>query len=245
MIHDLKYLVELQKIDLRIHELEMSKEEFPKQVEELKLLIAEAEEKITALDEKAAEIEKEEKDVRERIENAKIALERSQEKLNTITTNREYDAVHTEIESQRTGIENGEKRLQNFADDKENLQKTREEAVAELESIRGENQPKIDELTARIASIDSDIDQVVQEREQIAPKIGSSYLRTYDHIHKRRKTGVAVGLVSDAERTCPVCYKVLETQLVNEIRRGNRIQICQSCGTILIWDDESEAKQTD
>jgi predicted nucleic acid-binding Zn-ribbon protein len=240
MIDDLKFLIELQKIDSAIQELEMSKEEFPKQVEELKGLIAEAEAKIASLDQKMEEIEKEEKDVKDRIVNAKSGLERSQEKLNSITTNREYDAVHSEIEAQKTGIANGENRLKNFSDDRENLKTAREEAVEELENIRTENQPKIDELQSRIASIDSDIAEVVKKREQVAPKIRPSYLRTYDHIHKRRKKSPSVGQVTDVDRTCPVCYKVLETQLVNEIRKGNRLQICQSCGTILVWNEESE-----
>jgi uncharacterized protein len=238
MIDDLRLLAQLQKIDLRIHELEKSKEEFPKEVEELEGRIETAQNTITTIDQKSEDVDKQEAQLEEKIQNARKTLERSQERLNTITTNREYDAVHSEIAAQESAIASSSSRRANFEEDKANLTKAREEALKELETISGENEPKIQVLQKRISSIDSDIAEVIKERDEIAPKIRPAYLRTYEHIHKRRKNGIAVGIVNDQSRTCPMCYKVLERQLVSEIRRGNRLEICQSCGTILIWEKE-------
>jgi predicted nucleic acid-binding Zn-ribbon protein len=31
---------------------------------------------------------------------------------------------------------------------------------------------------------------------------------------------------------------VLEPQLFNDVRKGNRMLLCQSCGSILVWEED-------
>ncbi|MBD3390394.1 MAG: hypothetical protein GF418_00125 [Chitinivibrionales bacterium] len=235
MHKDLVNLVKLQQIDLRIHELKQSKKEFPVEVERLTAEINQAKGSVEAIDKKLEETAAEQKNIEERIANAKHSLERSQERLNSITTNREYDAVHTEIESQRQLVATGGNRLKGFSEDTEQLTAQKEEAQKEVERIQAENQPRIDELNARIASVDSDIADVVKERDALTPEIGRPTLRLYERVHRRRKNALAISLVSMGDGTCAICHKILEAQLVNEIHKGEKVQICESCGSLLIW----------
>ena len=99
MSNDIKKLLTLQECDLRIVELENSKKEFPIRVAELEKAIADAAGTVEETKERIEEITNEKKAAEEQIANAKLSLEKSQERLNTIRTNKEYDAVHAEIES--------------------------------------------------------------------------------------------------------------------------------------------------
>jgi len=75
----------------------------------------------------------------------------------------------------------------------------------------------------------------------VAPLINKSILRTYDLIRKRRKQGRVISHVTET-RTCSVCYKELEPQLMNEIKRSSKLIMCQSCGSIFIWTENKDQK---
>jgi uncharacterized protein len=239
MLEDLRYLLELQEIDLRIKEQELAQEQFPEQVEILNRQIAEATEAVEKVKVTLTRAEEDKKNWEEQVAKAQEGLERSQERLNSIRTNREYDAVHAEIEAQKSIINSAEQRRNSLTAEIERLQATVAEHEAELERITSENTPQIQELKEKIGAIDSNIAEITKEREVVIPKLAKHILRQYDLIRSKRKTGRAISMIKP-NRTCSICFKVLEPQLFNEIKRGIKVQLCQSCGSIMIWDPPEE-----
>lgn len=235
MLEDLKYLVQLQEIDLRIKEQELAQEQYPAQVEKLNVQIAETASALEAVKGNLELAEQDKKNWEEQVQKAQAGLERSQERLNSIRTNREYDAVHAEIEAQKNIINGAELRRNNLSAEIERLQGTVAEHQAELDRITAENNPLIEELKGKIGAIDTTIAQITKERENVVPNLAKHILRQYDLIRSKRKTGRVISIIKP-NRTCSVCYKVLEPQLFNEIKRGIKVQLCQSCGSIMIWD---------
>lgn len=239
MLEDLRYLLELQEIDLRIKEQELAQEQFPEQVEILNRQIAEATEAVEKVKVTLTRAEEDKKNWEEQVAKAQEGLERSQERLNSIRTNREYDAVHAEIEAQKSIINSAEQRRNSLTAEIERLQATVAEHEAELERITSENTPQIQELKEKIGAIDSNIAEITKEREVVIPKLAKHILRQYDLIRSKRKNGRAISMIKP-NRTCSICFKVLEPQLFNEIKRGIKVQLCQSCGSIMIWDPPEE-----
>jgi predicted nucleic acid-binding Zn-ribbon protein len=238
MIKDLELLLKLQDIDEQIHTLELSKKEYPREVEDLEKNLKEARDKVDAFEKKIVDIAAQEKAFETKIADAKIALKKSEDRLNSITTNREYDAVHAEIENHKHIISGGTGKLKSHDDEREHLKKSRIEANTLSETLVTEKQPRIDELKAKIASIDSDIAEVMKERVQIVSNIAAPILRSYENIHRKRKNGRTIGTVHETNRICRICYKVLEPQIINEIRRGTKLMICEACGSLLIWKED-------
>lgn len=238
MIDDLENLRVLQEIDLRIRQQELAQEQFPATVEELQTAITKSKESLEGFEAKLKKAQSEIQAFEDQIHNNRDMLEKSQSRLNSIKTNREYDAVHAEIESQKNSINNAENRKKNLLEDVEKLQQLVNEKAKEYEQIKTENEPQIEELKSKIAAIDSTIAQISKERDVVVPKISKPILRTYDLIRKKRKTGRALSNVTG--KTCAICYKVLEPQLFNEIKRGNKMILCQNCGSIFIWDGETK-----
>lgn len=237
MIEDLVNLKLLQEIDLRIRQQELAQEQFPATVEELEGAIKKAKESLDNCSQKLNKTQSEVDSFDEQVRKSRELLEKSQSRLNSIKTNREYDAVHAEIENQKNSINNVEMRKKNLLDEIERLKCTVEEKTKEYEQIKSENEPQIAELNSKIAAIDSTIATIAKEREVIVPKISKPILRTYDLIRKKRKTGRALSNVTG--KTCAVCYKVLEPQLFNEIKRGTKMILCQNCGSIFVWGGDS------
>ncbi|MBD3418627.1 MAG: hypothetical protein GF398_00770 [Chitinivibrionales bacterium] len=242
MQKDLMILRKLQEVDLKIRELELSKVEFPQQVENLEGAITSAQAELDSITTRLEELTVEKKKISTETEEATASLAKSQERLNTITTNREYDAVHTEIESAKSIIANADSRLKKVAHEEEQLTEAKKTAEEKLAQIAEENEPLIKELKDKIATIDSRIAEVMVERNTLVPQVRKQFLSTYDFIRNKRKSGLALSIV-DESGTCSVCYKVLEPQIINEIKIGKNLVNCQSCGSIFAWKDHTVADE--
>jgi uncharacterized protein len=239
MIKDLESLVQLQIIDLKIHELLQSQKEYPKTLSELERLIATSQKSVAAINDKCAAFVSEKKSIEEKVIDAKSALERSQQRLSSIKTNREYDAVHSEIENFKSVIAGSDNRIKQLVQEADKCQQSLEAVKAEAEKVRAENELKINEMKSAISSVDSHVAQLKQERGAITASVSKTVLRAYDHILSRKKNGQVLSFVNDSTHICSSCFKVLETQLINEIRKGNKLLLCQNCGAIFIWGEKA------
>jgi predicted nucleic acid-binding Zn-ribbon protein len=237
MLRDIEYLIQLQEIDVRIHEQELAKKQLPATVAELQKVVETARKVMETAQTQAKNAEQELLTLDEHMLKAQEGLDKSQERLNSIKTNREYDAVHAEIESQKGIIHNSEARKKKIGEEIDRLKAAAEAATVEFEQIKAENEPKIAELSASIASIDSVIAEIEKEREAVKPLIAKPIIRTYDLIRTRRNHGRVLSEVS-LDRTCTVCFKVLEPHLVSDIKRATKLILCQNCGSIFVWTDK-------
>jgi predicted nucleic acid-binding Zn-ribbon protein len=237
MNQSLLKLVEMQEIDLKIHELDVSSREFPAQVAAIEAEIGAATEAVAAAKRQVEQVTQERSSARSAIDSGKTALERSQSRLSTITTNREYDAVHAEISASQQAMSNAEKRLGAIDGDETKANAVVDEAEARLKKVQEEQGPLLADLREKIASIDSKRQVLVAQRNVIAPTVSPQFLRTYEHILKKRKSGIALSYVDSRERLCTVCHRVLEAQRANELQAAKRLSICESCGSIMVWRD--------
>ncbi|MDR0330508.1 MAG: C4-type zinc ribbon domain-containing protein [Chitinispirillales bacterium] len=236
MIQDLEYLIKLQDIDLRIKEQELAKEQHPAAVSSLAKQIALAEAANAAAEERLSQLMGGIKGIDDQTAALRESLDKSQERLGSIQTNREYDAVHKEIEAQKAMLAATESKKSDLEANIERHKAEYEEAQKSFENIKAELQPQIDGLEAKIGAIDSVIAEITTEREKVSPSVSLQTMRTYDAIRKKRKNGKAISLVG-GNKTCSVCFMVLQPQLCSEIRRGTKIILCESCGSMLIWDE--------
>jgi predicted nucleic acid-binding Zn-ribbon protein len=239
---DFGRLVELQNFDLQIHELVVSAQEFPAQVSDMESQLGAATEQSEQLKNRLEEIDKEKGATLATVQEAEQAAERSQERLATIRTNREYDALHMELEANQSNIRNGKARIEALDSERTQVEEAITESQTQLENLKGDLEPRITELKSKIAAIDGQKAEIQTKRDAVAAEVPPQYLRTYEHIQKRRKSGQALSYVDNAGKTCAVCHMVLQPQLVNELRAERRLNLCQSCGSILLWrDDEMQA----
>jgi predicted nucleic acid-binding Zn-ribbon protein len=240
MTQDLENLVRLQEIDLRIKEQELAKDKHPAAVADLEQRIAQAEKARDAAAAKLAQLTGNVKDLGDQEARLREGLARSQDRLNSIQTNREYDAVHGEIEAQKGMLGASENKKKTLEADIDKQKAAFEEAEKEAGRVKSELQPQIDDLNAKIGAIDSNIAEIAKERDRISPQVSQYTKRIYDSIRKKRKNGKVVSIVNEA-KTCTVCFMVLRPQLYSEVRRGSNFTLCENCGSILVWGGEGSA----
>jgi predicted nucleic acid-binding Zn-ribbon protein len=107
MHSDLEALINLQRIDARINELSQEIEALPASLSQLEGTVKKSRESVEGLTKKLEAILAEKKTLEGAIADAKSRLDKSQDLLNSIKTNREYDAVHTQIENFKSVVSQG------------------------------------------------------------------------------------------------------------------------------------------
>jgi len=230
----LKDLIELQKLDIKMMELERLRGDLPRQVKELenKLNLAEksVSEKEANLQSLRMERDKQEGEIAE-LENKR---EKYKQQLFDVKSNREYDAVTMEIEQVNVLVSDKESRVLEIIDIVDDLKSTLEQDKKNFEELKREHAIKKEELNKKIKETEKDEAFLIDHIDKLRRKLSPRYLAVYDRIRKA-KGGVAV--VPVIRRSCGGCYKNLPPQKVLEIRKMDRIHLCEVCGRILIWDD--------
>ena len=97
------------------------------------------------------------------------------------------------------------------------------------------SQERINELEGQLGTMQEQIDEVEKSREVVAKSIDAQLLQTYKR--KRGRRGIRVAAVH--KEACGACYYQMPAQMLNEVRVGDRVIYCESCGTIMVWDDQS------
>jgi predicted nucleic acid-binding Zn-ribbon protein len=233
---DLELLLDLQEIDDELGELERSKIYLPEMIQKLEGEIANLE---TEIDESKGTIQeslKEQKALELEIESDKQQLENYQRQMRTIKTNKEYDALTAEIDSKKIEISEKEERVLTLMSTIDECQEKETELSSRLEEVKNGNSEQLKYLNEQSSSLQAKIDNRIEKRNKIAKNIKRQIIGIYERVRKG-KGGLVV--VPVRKKACGGCFKQIPPQRIQEIRRGDRIFSCDSCGRILIWSDDN------
>ncbi len=237
MQESLRALLELQKTDQDLHELEQYKVDIPNQLETMETVQSEAETRLTDQETKVAEIDKNRRQYERDLQAAQEQIKKYQGQLYSVKTNKEYDALQAEIQAQKNRISELEDAILQLISDAE----TEQEA---LETIRGETESLIERfseerttLQSRLSAVDEDVAVKMDERKRMATRVENQVLKVYDRI-RRNLRGMTV--VPVKKGACSGCFHVIPLQVVMQIRQGRKLVSCESCGRILILEEGLE-----
>jgi predicted nucleic acid-binding Zn-ribbon protein len=230
----LECLVEIQKLDTRLSELESLRGDLPQQVERLRQELEEAKKKFSENQEKLKTCKKEQGIAELEIKALAGKQKKYQDQLYQVKNNREYDAVTHELENIKTSIEQKESRILELMDLETATKEYIETATVNIQELKEGLEGRAGELKMRLAETEKEETALNHEREKILRKLDSRHLSMYERIRKA-KNGFAV--VSVVRNACGGCYNSLPPQRILEIRQMNRLFLCEVCGRILIWDD--------
>ena len=233
----LENLIELQRLDKSLQDIESIKGDLPVQVNHLKQELEAAEKRVTETEDKLVSLRKERGMNEIELKQSKENQKRYQDQLYQVKTNREYDAVTKEIENVETLIRDTEYHGLELDEAIENTDKSLAELKTVLEQVKTQYAERSAELEAKRAETEADETRLLKERETLASGFKPPVIAAYNRI-RRAKNGLAV--VEVLRGACGGCYKALPPQRVLEVRQMNRLILCDVCGRILIWKESAE-----
>lgn len=233
---DLELLLKLQNIDYDLGELERSKEYIPDMMENLRKEIVDSEKKLAEISQVLVSAQLEQKEVDLDLEARQEKLKKLKDRMQAIKTNKEYDALVSEIDQVKAAISELESRAVVLMETIEKTEKELEGLDEQVTTVKQINEGQLASLQKQIDSVESKIQTREKEREAVVAQVGNRAIRAYDRIRKG-KGGAAV--VAVKKRACGACYKALPPQRIQEIKLSQRIITCDSCGRMLIWTEDS------
>ena len=234
MKEGLLQLLKLQEVDKKLFSLEEAKEKYPAEIDLRRSKLAEARSVLSDLEVQNTDLAKQQRHCEREIESSKATLREREERFSVVTTNKEYDSLQLEIEICKKTIAEHETQLLKAIEGQERIEEKIAEEQDAFEEIRAVEQERIDELEGQLGTMQEQIDEVEKSREMVAKSIDAQLLQTYKS--KKGRRGIRIAAVH--KEACGACYHQMPAQMLNEVRVGDRVIHCESCGTIMVWDEQ-------
>ncbi len=230
MREDLQCLIEIQQIDNYINAERLEREALKEdldgktgEVEDAKSALKYHEEQLLEL---KKEVDRKNLDIKEK----DAAVEKDRTILSSITSNKEYKAILTQIEKDKADLSIIEDELlEEMASVDEVAEKVKEEKalVRERESTLAQKEKEAEKL---MGSSNECVAGLEEKKSTIASGIDSELMGIYTKLSGR---GDGKAVVSADGGMCGGCNMTLTSQTVSELIKGDEITRCMTCGRIL------------
>jgi len=148
-------------------------------------------------------------------------------------TNEQYRAFQHEIEFIEKEIRDAEDRILELMTESEPLDLNVKKAEKALTEEKKQVEAEKTEARERTAADQSELDTLRQQRAQSVAKVPKQALSEYDRI--RRKWNNTV-VAEAANGRCSACQIVLRPQFLQDLRKGDQLMFCESCGRFLYYN---------
>ncbi len=232
MLPELENLITLQKLDLQIRGLDARLAQIPIEVAELEKEIATEKANLETAETRVSESQKQRRALEGELEQLEATIGKYKDQLMQVKTNDEYKAMQRQIENTQANIGEKEEQILLIMEEAEELQGNVKTRQKELEEGQKKVRAMGADLEAEAIRLRSELEKENRQREELLQSINSDVLAQYQKV-ARARSGVAMAEAKDEH--CQVCHVRLRPQVYNEIRIGDRILRCDSCGRIMYY----------
>jgi predicted nucleic acid-binding Zn-ribbon protein len=221
-----KIIVELQNIDSQLMELEEILGDLPRKVKES---IAEEQRTLSNIEDNKNRV----KEIQLELNKMELRVKEDNDKINTlkdqlfqVTTNRQYDAIMSEIDHLKEQLDNDENIEIELLEEKEKLDKEISEQEVNVEKVSKDLVEKRENLEKLIEESAEQKDTLEQERNTLIKDIEPNIMKRYDTVRKARRGTAAVPVLGNS---CSGCGAVVPPQKIAEIKEDKTPHTCDEC----------------
>jgi hypothetical protein len=232
MFPDLQHLIHLQEIDSALDRTRRRIAEIPGTQQALALRSAERAAAVQAVKERIAATANARREVEKEVALVQSRLSKYKDQLMAVKTNKEYQAMQTEIATAEGLVRSHEDRLLDLMEVSERESTDLSAAEAAMKSAQGQIASQQKALVGEKAAQEAELQRLTAERAEVASRISKEALVIFERVAHGRK-GIAVAEARNG--LCVVCHVRLRPQVFNEVRRNAAILQCESCTRILYF----------
>lgn len=231
---NLDVLKKAQQMDSEIHHTHTLLEEIPSERVRIKSELELEKTRLNELEKSLKDIQLKLKEKELELAQKEIQIKKLDGQLSQVKTNKEYAALQQEIASLKADNSLLEEGIIHILDEvdaaKEEARKEKEKFAAVTKSF----QDRDNEMAGQEKTLQARLVDLKKQREesvaQLPPELGELYNRI-----ALKKQGLALAVVSG--EVCAACQMKLRPQLINEVRLGEQIVVCENCSRILYFEN--------
>ena len=179
-------------------------------------------------------------DFRNLLAQAESDREKSEKNMDSISTQREYEALDKEIRDAAEKELQYRKELQR----EERVLSDLNEQIKQSESLIDQQEREMEErragIEAEVTDKKSQVARLEEDEQSLIPCIDPEVLFKFERII-RNKGGR--GIVAIKGGVCMGCHMILPAQFANMVRKGEEIVFCPYCSRILFYEESEQGDE--
>lgn len=232
MYADTRLVIELQTLDQRVAALEKEVAALPKHIAGIEKTLDTHVRKLEAGRAALAANQKDRKRIESEIQVHEQKISKLKDQMLQAKTNEQYRAFQHEIEFIEKEIRKGEDRILELMAEAEPLDANTKKAEAALKEEKQSVEAEKTRARERTAATQAQLNQLRAERAETAAKLPPAILTTYGHI-RRKWNNLVIAEATDGR--CSACQIVLRPQYMQDLKKGDQLMLCESCGRFLYY----------
>lgn len=230
---DTHLVTQLQSLDQRIAALEKEVAALPKHIAAIERTLESHQRRLEADRAALAANLRDRKKLEGDIQMHEQKISKLRDQMLQAKTNEQYRAFQHEIEYLEKEIRAAEDRILELMSESEPLDAAVRKAEVALKEEKQAVESEQKRARERTSADQTQIQQLRAERSETANKMPADTLSTYERIRKKWN-GLAIAEATSGR--CAACQIMLRPQYFQDLKRGERLLTCESCGRILIYN---------
>ena len=182
------------------------------------------------------------KTTQQEIDKAADDARRARQRMNSITSQKELNALNKEIETARRNNQNNTEELKKLQAQYDEAKAAYEKRVADIESMKTDMQAIEDGMVAEIEERTTQSSAQQTRKDEIYSTVDRPLLSRFNRVMANR-AGVAIAEVNN--EICGGCRMRIPPQQYNRVLRMNSLESCQQCSRILVYREGFAQDQSD
>jgi len=233
MLQDLALALRLQALDRKIVNLENEIATLPKHIAEIERKLESHTRRLEADRAALTANQRERKKLEGDIQTQEQKISKLRDQTLQAKTNEQYRAFQNEIAYAQGEIRKAEDRILDLMEQSEPLDKNVKAAEVELKRQQQHVEAEKKIARERTAADKEELQRTQAERDAIVAQMTPAFYRDYERIRKKTRNHP----IADAtDGRCDACMIALRPQFFQDLRRGDKIMFCESCGRILTYN---------
>jgi predicted nucleic acid-binding Zn-ribbon protein len=232
MLPDIVSAVRLQEVDIRLTELAKEIASLPKHIAEIEKKLESHQRKLEADRAALTANQKDRKKFEGDIQIQEQKISKLKDQMLQAKTNEQYQAFQHEIGFCQKEIRRAEDHILDLMAESEDLDKNVKAAEVALKAEKAQVDAEKQQTRERTEADQRAVNELEATKKSIVDSMTPGVYRNYERIRSRR--GVAVAEVLDGR--CSVCHIAVRPQYLQDLKRGEQVQVCESCQRILYYN---------
>jgi predicted nucleic acid-binding Zn-ribbon protein len=222
-------LLQLQKSDIRVRELQTAATQLPAKLDPLRRDLAKLQSMLDGERGKLNETNTWRKAQQELIDREREALKQAQSKFQASKNTKEFSASSREVENKRKAIGDRETELKKVNEAAAQSTAQLEARDKDVDALRTELATSEAQMAGQLDELKAQLAEAIASRDAARAQVEIQWIKIYDSLAAKR--GYAVAPV--VKGVCQGCHMALPPQLSNTLARMESIETCPRCGRLI------------
>ena len=232
MSPDIQAVIQLQNLDNRILGLKQEVAALPRHIAEIEKALVSHQRKLEADQAALAANQKERRKLETDIQGFEQKISRLKDQMLLAKTNDQFRAFQHEIGFAEDEVRKAEDRILDLMSQSEPLEANVRAAEASLAAEKKQVESEKAEARRRTEIDKGEIAKLLEERKKLVATLPKDIYTVYE---RKRKKFHALVVAEGTDGTCSACHITLRPQFVQDLRKGDELMTCESCGRLLYY----------